>query len=98
MNKIKIGWIEYKIQEVDSHIINEADGEYAGRVLHGTREIRINKDYSQEEKNETLIHEILHCINKYIGSDLTEYQVSGLSNMLFQVLIDNNLWRKDAKM
>ena len=91
MHKIKIGWKEYKIEEVDSPYINEGDGEFKGRALHGPQIIRINKDYSRDAKQETLIHEILHCIDIYIGSDLTEQQISGLSCMIFQVLKDNHL-------
>ena len=95
MRDIKIGWKEYKVKEVSSPEINEGEGEFRGRSLHGLNEIRINKDYSKDDKAETLIHEILHAIDIYIGSDLSEEQITGLSNMIFQVLKDNN-WSQYA--
>ena len=91
MHKVKVGWEEYTIKEVDSPHINEGDGEFKGRALHGIHEIRINKNYDKDTKDETLIHEILHAIDVYAGLDLSEMQIVGLSNMIFQVLKDNHL-------
>ena len=88
---MKIGWQWYEINEVASPVINEGDGEFNGSTLFGLREIRINKDYDKDTKNETLIHEILHAIDRYTGLDLSEEQITGLSNMIFQVLKDNSL-------
>ena len=91
MRKVKVGWKEYTIEEVDSHRINEGDGEYKGRALHGPQIIRLNRDYPKDAKDETLIHEILHAIDVYAGLDLREEQIVGMSNMIFQVLKDNHL-------
>ena len=91
MRKVKIGWKEYTIEEVNSQSINEGDGEFKDRALHGPQIIRLNKDYPKDAKDETLIHEILHCIDVYAGLDLSEMQITGLSNMIFQVLKDNHL-------
>ena len=91
MRKVKIGWKEYTIEEVNSQNINEGNGEFHGIGLHGPQIIKINKDYPKKDKQETLIHEILHCIDIYAGLGLSEDQITGLSNMIFQVLKDNHL-------
>lgn len=92
LDKVKIGWMEYKVKVVKSSEINNGDGEFYGRCNHGTNTIIINDSYSKEQREATLLHEVIHVVDNYAGLDLSERQVKGLANMLYQVIKGNN-WR-----
>lgn len=68
-----------------------------GQTDHVTNTMRI-ADHANEELRarenieETLIHELLHCVDAmYNSSELKEDAVERLANGLYQVLKDNNL-------
>ena len=56
--------------------------------------IKICKDIPQDQKESTLLHEILHFCNSTIGDDNNHHLIiDGLAEQLYQVLKDNNLLR-----
>ncbi len=75
---IKIGAFNLEVREVKGLA---DDGSLSGE---GT--ILINKDLSPKEKELTLFHEIIHCINP----GFTEKEVEWISRALYQVFKDNN--------
>lgn len=81
--KVKIGIIWYKIVE------KEMTCGAMGELDRHTNTIYINKNISQEQKFNTLLHEILHAINGEIIEPIIESFANGLS----QVLKDNGLWK-----
>jgi hypothetical protein len=57
--------------------------------------IRIVEGLEASVYQATLLHEIVHCIDDYLDIGLSEDQVCGLAQGLFQVLEDNpSLLRK----
>jgi hypothetical protein len=64
-------------------MLEEADGKQD--TLDCT--IRIKKCLPQSQKEVTLLHELLHCIN----NQMAEKDIEFLAQALGQVLIDNNL-------
>lgn len=71
--------IEYEDKfDVDSHF---------GQIDYKTCEIRINKDLSQECKDETLCHEMVHGILIHLGYNgyaQDEQLVQALGNAIYQ--------------
>ncbi len=82
--KLKIGGIIYAIVEVEPSQIDE-EGQQ-GMVDFKNSVIYINKELNKEQKEVTLIHEIIHCIN----SQLDETTVEFLAQSLYQVIKDND--------
>jgi len=82
---VKVGALVYKVLEIDGQDIDGDCGEMSNR----TQEIKINNSLSKEGKQVTLLHEILHCINR----DLSERDVEFLSLALFQVLKENVIFK-----
>ena len=76
---------DYTIEYVDPSPYLEA--KYNGRVIPNERKIFVEKN-GGEERN-TLIHEIVHCIDQITDADLTEKQVCQIANGL-EVFILNN--------
>lgn len=88
--KIKIGWKEYTIEHADTRemlIIN--GGVCYGEIEYDDQVIRLNKNYGDEQKKATLIHEILHGISNMYTLDMTEDLITKLANALYIVMKDN---------
>lgn len=81
MDKVKIGWREYEIQYND--IVDSEDD--LGFISHAEGVIRIKHG---PVEGVTLLHEILHGINKYIGG-ISEALIEAISMNLWGVLKDN---------
>lgn len=82
--KIQVGAHTYSIR------FNEDlkdDGDYA-RVNHRTQVIEINPLRPKSQIYESYIHEMLHIINNvYVDAELSERQISGISEGLAQVML-----------
>lgn len=92
--QIKIGGIEYRIilLPLKSEELNY--GENIGMISHTECKIYINKDMPIQKQQETLIHEIIHGIDVFIGDnnhESFEENVEMFGRVLFQVLKDNDL-------
>ena len=92
---IKVGGFIWTIQE-DEKIATE--GSVYGSTHHGKQQIFIDPDISQQKKEQTLLHEIMHTVFWQSGlnfryrenKDFEEDVVTSLSMGLYQVLKDNN--------
>lgn len=83
--KLKIGGHIVTVREVEEVV----DGEkWAGGWTESQNLIEIRKAQAQSQKEVTLIHEILHCINLQLDHDHVEF----LSQALYQVIKDNKLY------
>ena len=93
LEKIKIGWKEYDIRYSDDTIMGETneERELYGVIDHDYMNIDVTSGYGEEIQGSTLIHEVLHGIDKMYAIDLIESDVTALANGIYTVLKDNNL-------
>jgi len=97
--KLKIGGHIYSVEWTKPKDTERRKGNWGITLLEEKR-ILIDREMPQSQKEETFIHELLHCcfhqasLNYDIDDkvELTEEQVvSRLANVLHQVLVDNKL-------
>lgn len=87
--KIKVAGTYYMI--VREKGIAAGDGIF-GDVNFASHRIRIDEDLSPTRAGQTLIHELLHAVLYEAGFDeQDEDVVRRASNVLYQVLIDNEI-------
>lgn len=95
--KLKIWGLEWEVKE-NQDVANE--GNCFGSTHSRTSKIFLEKDVSQQIKETTILHEILHAIWWQVGlaerfkkiEGITEEQIiSSIDTALYQVLKDNNL-------
>lgn len=84
--KIKIGCFQYTITEVKS--VSKFEPR-KGEIDLLQRAIKIDSDMTPQDKQETLLHEIIHGIDEFMRIGLEEEQVKKLGAALAMVLIDN---------
>jgi len=88
--KLKIGNLVYKI----GALAQESEDDYYGRGFAFNQWIKLSPRISQECKEETLFHEIIHLILEQQGfreESKDEKLISVLSAGIYQVLKDNKL-------
>ena len=85
--KLKIGGHVVTVKVVDN-VANEEGTTWAGGWTGSQNLIEIRKAQVQSQKEVTLLHEILHCINLQLNHDHVEF----LSQALYQVIKDNKLY------
>ncbi|MEG1705057.1 MAG: hypothetical protein RR290_00590 [Clostridia bacterium] len=91
MEKIKIMATEYEIQEVEQI---DKFKRLLGEIDYCDQTIKLDKNISQDLKNEVLLHEILHGILEKLGySDLNddEQKVHSIASTMYLVLKENNI-------
>lgn len=94
--KIKILGLNWNI--VLSKVAAE-EGEYFGRTKYANQEILIDPSATQQYKEKTLLHEILHACwwqsglskDEQIPKNVEEKIVHALSSCLYQVIKENKL-------
>lgn len=82
--KIKICGITHTVVECEDKFNTDC---HFGQIDHKNCEIRINKDMTEENKKETLCHEIMHGIFVHLGyNDYAndEQLVQALGNAIYQ--------------
>lgn len=93
IDKIKVGWKEYRVVETnDAQKLALGNQLCYGNVNYGEFVIHINENISEEQKEATLIHEILHAIDNLWNIDLMEDEVTRLADGIQTVLVQNNLY------
>ena len=87
---INVAGMEYAVSYVPGHEINGL----TGLVRHDDQIIEIAQDCSPDVQAETLLHEILHCVDVATSSRerLSEEQVHRISRCLFSVFRDEENW------
>jgi hypothetical protein len=81
---VKVHLVEVPLQE---SALGQADAENG--------EIRIRADLEKSVEQATLLHEVIHVLDHHLDLGLTEEQVAGIGQGLFQVLRDNPLFTKE---
>ena len=90
-HKVKIGGHWFKIS-----FLSEKDGGFdtSGRKMGWQGKIFIQERMTESKKQSVLLHEIIHEISWQNNLDLTESQVSALSEGFYQVITDNpGMWK-----
>lgn len=87
--KLKILGFDYKVIEKETVLLDN-------EVCFGTHNfdyltIEIGKDYPDQLKQATLLHEILHAICQINGIEWEETQIEVLANGLYAVLKENKM-------
>jgi len=89
-DKVKIGWQTYKIIEIEpKEDLITASERFYGQILYDKSKILLKADVSEEQKRNTLLHEIIHAVDEAYNIELSEKQVDTLGNALMAVFIDN---------
>lgn len=71
--------------------LKDKDGKWDGLVSHAKRQIKIEKLQHHSDREESLLHEILHIVNRNERTKLSEKKVERISQGLYQVLRENKL-------
>ena len=92
LEKIKIGWKEYKIEhsKVKSTLVVEGSECY-GQISYDDQVIYLREGNTEEQDRATLIHEALHGISDMYYLKLDEETVTRLGDALYTVIKDNQL-------
>ncbi len=81
MKAIKILGKEYKIECVDNKTIGGNYGDCNTTKAY----IRINKEITKQQQEDTMIHEVLHIISDELKIELEERQVQVLATALYSI-------------
>jgi len=92
-NKVKIGGYTYDI-EIDKTLALKSG--YQGTQCSNTLEIKIDGGIAQQNKESTLIHEIIEAINYHYELKLEHTVISTLESALYQVITDNSSMFKEG--
>lgn len=87
MDKVKIGGIVYQIE-----VVNDFTGETGdwGQTNFKKTKITLDSNLSEQRRNQTLVHEIVHGLFMEAGIEDDEDAVNRLGIVLHQVLTDND--------
>lgn len=89
---IKIGGINYKVEEVDSESHELVSGTTVGHIYYDKQLIAISESVGDDRKGQILAHEMLHAILLAMGHNtddeivLNEKFIDALASYLHQVL------------
>ncbi|MFY2157868.1 ImmA/IrrE family metallo-endopeptidase [Cytobacillus firmus] len=88
-DKVKVAGIEYRVQEVEDM---DRQFDHLGLILYTKGVIKLDKNLSQDRKEQVFIHELLHgCFYEAGIEEQDEDIINRVSIVLYQVLKDNNL-------
>lgn len=88
-NKVKVAGVDYQVIEVKEI---DDDPTIMGTCLYQKSTIKIKESLSDNKKEQTFVHELLHaCFNEAGFQEQDEDLVNRLGVILHQVLKDNNL-------
>lgn len=62
---------------------------FNGEIVHSKQEIRVVASLGPDIARETLLHEVIHGIERATATDLSEEQVRAFSRGLYAVMRDN---------
>jgi len=89
---IKVGQFIYKIKYVNDEIRNSQGDRLFAQARHYEREIVIDNKSNVIQTEESLIHEIIHCLDavyKFSDKDLPESIIERLGTSLHKFIQDN---------
>lgn len=85
--KVKILYKEYEISEQEN--LHDENGDLLGQIQYLPQEIILNSDAAEEQKQATLLHEVIHTLDEMYSIDPKEKQVEKLGNSLYMLQKDN---------
>ena len=89
---IKVGASVYEVS-IDTELDHELAGNHRyGEINYTLRRIALSTKFLDEEKRDTLMHEVVHAITKHMGidwGDEDEQLTRQLTNGLMMVFNDN---------
>ena len=84
-NTVRILGKTYKIETLPDSV---ADGEF-GSCNYALQSIAYNTRLNIDEMKDTILHEMVHCLDHGMQTELTERQVHALSTGFYSLLKDN---------
>jgi Zn-dependent peptidase ImmA (M78 family) len=90
IDSIRIGYRNFAIERPDEII--QVAGEFYGAADQDKAIIEIANKFSQHQKNQTFIHEILHCICGRFGLkelNNNEHTIVLLATGIYEAILDN---------
>ncbi len=93
MKTLRIGGYRYTIEEV-KELRSEADKPLHGQHVWSQSKILLQKELPQPQKEEILIHEVLHAIFISTGHKHNEQLIDAISNGLAQLGVGKYLYDK----
>jgi hypothetical protein len=84
--KIKIGGFMVDVEFVNNLM---TDWQHSGEYHPRTQTIKIDKDCSEQEREEVFIHEVLEAIKSIYDIPLEHRDLSLLATVLHQFIVDN---------
>ena len=70
---------------------SKKDMESLGLCRYGKLQIHISKKQAPQQKESTVLHEMIHAISYHLHLELSEQQIMALESGLYQALIDNGI-------
>jgi hypothetical protein len=98
VDQVKINWRKYKVEQGE-HRTGESGRDLYGEIAYERQKIYLYDKLGDDEKAVTLLHEIVHGILYFMGSDLASNEgfITGFSENLYQVIKENpDLWREKS--
>ncbi|KIO60226.1 hypothetical protein B4065_0152 [Caldibacillus thermoamylovorans] len=88
-NKVNVAGVQYTVSEVNGLV---EDYNLQGQVVYHKGTIKIDANMSEDKKEQTFVHELLHaCFNEAGFQQQDEETILRVANVLYQVLKDNDL-------
>ena len=84
---VKIGYKDYKVDEQEH--LNDDTRLLDGQIDYGENKIHLFQRLTDADKKATLLHEIIHGIDRFMIIGLSEEQVEKLGEGLAMVIRDN---------
>ena len=85
-----MGYTFRVIQETE----HTEDEERYGLIDYKMQAIQLNKNTSDDRKQETLVHELIHLVSGFLNIEIEEDDVGRLGHGLYAVLKENGLLRE----
>lgn len=84
--KVKVIGKTYAVRYVTGSPLEEGD---TGECDYDAAIISIRDGIESQLERSSLLHEVLHALDDQLNLRLTEKQIEGLENGLFQIAVDN---------
>ena len=85
-NKVKVIGVKMAVNYVVGSPLNEDE---SGECDYDKSVMSIRDGMESQQERKTVLHETLHAVSDQMGLNLSEKQIVGLENGLFQVTVDN---------
>lgn len=82
---VKILGKTYQVRPLADNTRNEA----FGTASYGDQLIQFNSMLQLEEKQDTILHEMIHCLDHIMQTNLEERQVHALASGIYAMIRDN---------